>query len=167
MDLYHCQIVEGDLAMKVRQYLPTGNVGHFRIAGVHGRARCGRSELHLPVQTCWTAWARRLDRLRPTRGEPPATGWLASPGSEETSVFPARHGHRFDAHEVTRWRASKSQRWQTMGVAAPVNPWARTASAAPTRLLGCPLRGRRDSRTGLHGPQTRRGLQQGRMVHMA
>ena len=37
MDLYHCQIVEGDLAMKVRQYLPTGNGGHFQIAGVPER----------------------------------------------------------------------------------------------------------------------------------
>ena len=37
MDLYHCQIVEGDLAMKVRQYLPTGNVGHFQTAGVPER----------------------------------------------------------------------------------------------------------------------------------
>lgn len=37
MDLYHRQIVEGDLAMKVRQYLPTGNVGHFQIAGVPER----------------------------------------------------------------------------------------------------------------------------------
>ena len=37
MDLYHCQIVEGDLSMKVRQYLPTGNVGHFQIAGVPER----------------------------------------------------------------------------------------------------------------------------------
>jgi hydroxypyruvate isomerase len=37
MDLYHCQIVEGDLAMKIRQYLPTGRVGHFQIAGVPGR----------------------------------------------------------------------------------------------------------------------------------
>ena len=37
MDLYHCQIVEGDLAMKVREYLPTGNVGHFQIAGVPER----------------------------------------------------------------------------------------------------------------------------------
>jgi hydroxypyruvate isomerase len=27
MDLYHCQIVEGDVAMKIRQYLPTGRVG--------------------------------------------------------------------------------------------------------------------------------------------
>jgi 2-dehydrotetronate isomerase len=33
-DLYHCQIVEGDVAMKIRQYLPTGRVGHFQIAGV-------------------------------------------------------------------------------------------------------------------------------------
>jgi hydroxypyruvate isomerase len=37
MDLYHCQIVEGDLAMKIRQYLPTGRVGHFQVAGVPGR----------------------------------------------------------------------------------------------------------------------------------
>lgn len=34
MDLYHCQIVEGDLAMKIRKYLPTGKVGHIQIAGV-------------------------------------------------------------------------------------------------------------------------------------
>jgi hydroxypyruvate isomerase len=34
MDLYHCQIVEGDLAMKLRHYLPTGRVGHIQIAGV-------------------------------------------------------------------------------------------------------------------------------------
>ena len=37
MDLYHCQIVEGDLAMKIRHYLPTGRVGHFQIAGVPDR----------------------------------------------------------------------------------------------------------------------------------
>jgi 2-dehydrotetronate isomerase len=37
MDLYHCQIVEGDLAMKLRQYLPTGRVGHLQIAGVPDR----------------------------------------------------------------------------------------------------------------------------------
>jgi len=33
MDLYHCQIVEGDVAMKIRQYVPTGRVGHVQIAG--------------------------------------------------------------------------------------------------------------------------------------
>lgn len=37
MDLYHCQIVEGDLAMRIRQYLPTGRVGHLQIAGVPER----------------------------------------------------------------------------------------------------------------------------------
>jgi hydroxypyruvate isomerase len=37
MDLYHCQIVEGDLAKKLRLYLPTGNVGHLQIAGVPER----------------------------------------------------------------------------------------------------------------------------------
>jgi hypothetical protein len=36
-DLYHCQIVEGDVASKIRQYLPTGRVGHFQIAGVPER----------------------------------------------------------------------------------------------------------------------------------
>ncbi|MES2945025.1 MAG: TIM barrel protein, partial [Pseudomonadota bacterium] len=34
MDLYHCQIVEGDVAMKIRKYLPLGSIGHFQIAGV-------------------------------------------------------------------------------------------------------------------------------------
>ena len=37
MDLYHLQIVEGDVTMKLRQYLPTGRVGHLQIAGVPER----------------------------------------------------------------------------------------------------------------------------------
>ena len=37
MDLYHCQIVEGDLAMKIRKYLATGKVGHIQVAGVPQR----------------------------------------------------------------------------------------------------------------------------------
>jgi hydroxypyruvate isomerase len=37
MDLYHCQIVEGDVATKLRGYLPTGRVGHLQIAGVPER----------------------------------------------------------------------------------------------------------------------------------
>jgi 2-dehydrotetronate isomerase len=37
MDLYHLQIGEGDVATKLRQYLPTGNVGHLQIAGVPDR----------------------------------------------------------------------------------------------------------------------------------
>ena len=48
MDLYHCQIVEGDVAMKLRQYLPTGRVGHLQIAGVPERHEPDIGELHHP-----------------------------------------------------------------------------------------------------------------------
>jgi hydroxypyruvate isomerase len=48
MDLYHCQIVEGDLAMKIRQYLPTGHVGHIQIAGVPQRHEPDLGELNYP-----------------------------------------------------------------------------------------------------------------------
>ena len=48
MDLYHCQIVEGDLAAKIRQYLPTGRVGHFQIAGVPERHEPDLGEVNYP-----------------------------------------------------------------------------------------------------------------------
>jgi hydroxypyruvate isomerase len=48
MDLYHCQIVEGDLAMKLRRYLPSGCVGHLQIAGVPSRAEPDVGELYYP-----------------------------------------------------------------------------------------------------------------------
>jgi sugar phosphate isomerase/epimerase len=48
MDLYHCQIVEGDVAMKIRQYLPTGRVGHFQIAGVPERHEPDVGEVNYP-----------------------------------------------------------------------------------------------------------------------
>ncbi len=46
MDLYHLQIVEGDVAMKLRQYLPTGRVGHLQIAGVPQRHEPDVGELN-------------------------------------------------------------------------------------------------------------------------
>ena len=48
MDLYHCQIVEGDLATKIRQYLPTGRVGHLQIAGVPERHEPDVGEVNYP-----------------------------------------------------------------------------------------------------------------------
>ena len=48
MDLYHCQVVEGDVAMKLRQYIPTGKVGHLQVAGVPGRNEPDRGELNYP-----------------------------------------------------------------------------------------------------------------------
>ena len=48
MDLYHCQIVEGDVATKIRTFLPTGRVGHVQIAGVPERHEPDVGELHHP-----------------------------------------------------------------------------------------------------------------------
>ncbi|MES2192329.1 MAG: hydroxypyruvate isomerase family protein [Pseudomonadota bacterium] len=48
MDLYHCQVVEGDVAMKLRKYIPTGNVGHIQIAGSPGRNEPDIGELNYP-----------------------------------------------------------------------------------------------------------------------
>ena len=48
MDLYHCQITEGDLAMKLRQYLPGDNVGHIQIASVPQRHEPDLGELNYP-----------------------------------------------------------------------------------------------------------------------
>src|ERR1700691_4562743 len=45
MDLYHCQIVEGDVSMKLRKYLPSKRVGHIQIAGVPDRNEPDRGEL--------------------------------------------------------------------------------------------------------------------------
>ena len=48
MDLYHCQIMEGDLTMQLRQWLPTGRVGHLQIAAVPDRGEPNAGELHYP-----------------------------------------------------------------------------------------------------------------------
>ena len=46
MDFYHCQIVEGDLAMKFRQYFK--GVGHIQIAGVPDRNEPDIGEINHP-----------------------------------------------------------------------------------------------------------------------
>ncbi|MDD2920038.1 2-oxo-tetronate isomerase [Rhodoferax sp.] len=48
MDLYHCQIVEGDVATKLRHYLPFGRVGHIQIASVPERQEPDHGELNYP-----------------------------------------------------------------------------------------------------------------------
>jgi 2-dehydrotetronate isomerase len=79
MDLYHCQIVEGDVAMKIRKYLPTGNVGHFQIAGVPERHEPDVGELNYPylfgvidevsAQSGWQGWVGC--EYRPIKGGQP------------------------------------------------------------------------------------------------
>ena len=89
MDLYHCQIVEGDVAMKIRQYLPSGRVDHFQIAGVPQRHEPDVGEMNYPYlfdvidevsQQCgWSGWVGC--EYRPARGAQPGgtsagLGWL-------------------------------------------------------------------------------------------
>ncbi|MGL4807621.1 MAG: hydroxypyruvate isomerase family protein, partial [Giesbergeria sp.] len=81
MDLYHCQITEGDVAMKLRQYLPTGRVGHLQIAGVPERHEPDRGELYHPYLFAL------IDELgynghvgaeyRPAAGTSTGLGWMA------------------------------------------------------------------------------------------
>ncbi|MET8805530.1 2-oxo-tetronate isomerase [Streptomyces sp. NPDC004546] len=47
LDLYHCQIVEGDLTATLRRDLPTGRVAHLQIAGVPDRHEPDRGELNI------------------------------------------------------------------------------------------------------------------------
>ena len=89
MDLYHCQIVEGDVASKIRQYLPTGRVGHFQLAGVPERHEPDIGEVNYPYlfavidevsKSCgWQGWVGC--EYRPLRGGQPGgtsagLGWL-------------------------------------------------------------------------------------------
>ena len=84
MDLYHCQIVEGDVAMKVRQYLPTGRVGHMQIAGVPERHEPDVGELNYPylfqvidevsADCGWQGWIGC--EYRPRAGTSKGLDWL-------------------------------------------------------------------------------------------
>ena len=90
MDLYHCQIVEGDVAMKIRKYLPTGRVGHFQIAGVPERHEPDIGEINYPYlfnvidevsMACnWQGWVG-CEYKPKLGGQPGGTsaglGWLA------------------------------------------------------------------------------------------
>ena len=83
MDLYHCQIVEGDVTMKLRQYLSEaggGRVGHIQIAGVPDRHEPDLGELQHPYLF------EQIDALgytgfvgceyRPRAGTSAGLGWL-------------------------------------------------------------------------------------------
>lgn len=47
LDLYHCQISEGDLTAVLRRDIPTGRVGHVQIAGVPLRHEPDHGELNI------------------------------------------------------------------------------------------------------------------------
>jgi hydroxypyruvate isomerase len=89
MDLYHCQVAEGDLAMKLRHYMPTGRVGHLQIAGAPGRHEPELGEINYPYlfalldELGYGGWVGC--EYKPARGlapgaTPDGLGWLALAG---------------------------------------------------------------------------------------
>jgi hydroxypyruvate isomerase len=89
MDLYHCQIMEGDVATKLRQYLPGGAVGHIQIAGVPERHEPDTGELNYPYLFAvidaagYAGWIGC--EYRPRAGQTPGAtraglGWLPKGG---------------------------------------------------------------------------------------
>lgn len=78
MDLYHAQIVEGDLSEKLRRWLP--HIGHIQIAGVPGRHEPDEGEVD------YRYLFRLLDELgypgwvgceyRPRNGTSAGLGWM-------------------------------------------------------------------------------------------
>lgn len=97
MDVYHCQIVEGDVATKIRQYLPTGRVGHIQIAGVPERHEPDVGELNYPYlfsiideitqATGWEGWLGC--EYRPRRGAQ-AGGTTAGLGWHQAALTSVR-----------------------------------------------------------------------------
>ena len=84
MDLYHCQIVEGDLARKIEKYLPAGKVGHLQIAGVPERHEPDVGELNHPYlfdvidRLGYDGWigCEYRPRIASTGGTSAGLGWF-------------------------------------------------------------------------------------------
>lgn len=84
LDLYHCQIVEGDISQQLRQALPSGRVGHLQIAAVPDRGEPDAGELHYAHVFAelralrWAGWIGC--EYRPRQAGPGGTsaglGWL-------------------------------------------------------------------------------------------
>jgi hydroxypyruvate isomerase len=99
MDLYHCQIVEGDVSMRLRQWLPTGQVGHLQIAAVPDRGEPDQGELHYPWlfdelrRLNWAGWigCEYKPRTAPLPGQPGRAtslglGWLKAAMAASTQA---------------------------------------------------------------------------------
>jgi hydroxypyruvate isomerase len=78
MDLYHCQIMEGDLTRKIERWLP--GVGHFQIAGVPDRHEPDIGEVnyeHLFERLEQLGWDGCIGcEYRPRSDTSAGLGWL-------------------------------------------------------------------------------------------
>lgn len=83
MDLYHCQIVEGDVSTKIRRHL--AGVGHIQIAGVPERNEPDVGELHYPYlfalldELGYGGWVGC--EYRPRSGTRDGLGWMRRAGA--------------------------------------------------------------------------------------
>ncbi|HEY1059790.1 MAG TPA: TIM barrel protein [Limnobacter sp.] len=96
MDLYHCQIMQGDILKRIQASLATGRVGHIQIAGVPERHEPDLSELD---------YSRVFEALhalnytgqigceyRPRAGTRAGLGWIQRmPFSGTMGAFPTLH----------------------------------------------------------------------------
>ena len=81
-DLYHCQIMEGDLAVKLRHDMlrPHGGIGHIQIAGVPERHEPDLGEINYPYlfelidSLGYQGWIGC--EYRPRAGTSAGLGWL-------------------------------------------------------------------------------------------
>jgi 2-dehydrotetronate isomerase len=82
MDLYHCQIMEGDLAEKIRRHF--GRISHFQIAGNPGRHEPDVGEIYYPYlfnvidALGYTGWIGC--EYRPQRQTVAGLGWARAYG---------------------------------------------------------------------------------------
>lgn len=82
MDLYHAQIMEGDLATKLKKHL--AHIGHIQIAGVPERHEPDRGEVNYPYlfqlldQLGYDGWVGC--EYRPAQGTVEGLGWLRQRG---------------------------------------------------------------------------------------
>ena len=80
MDLYHCQIMQGDLETRLRRYVPTGRVGHIQIAGVPARNEPDTGEINYPHlfevldRIAYAGWVGC--EYRPASSTRAGLGWL-------------------------------------------------------------------------------------------
>ncbi|HLT25883.1 MAG TPA: 2-oxo-tetronate isomerase [Zeimonas sp.] len=78
MDLYHCQIVEGDVSTKIRRHF--AGIGHVQIAGVPDRCEPDVGELHYPYllslldELGYDGWVGC--EYRPRQGTRDGLGWM-------------------------------------------------------------------------------------------
>jgi hydroxypyruvate isomerase len=78
LDLYHCQIMEGDLAAKIRRDI--AHVGHVQVAGVPERHEPDRGEVNFPFlfdlldEVGYRGWIGC--EYRPRAGSSAGLGWV-------------------------------------------------------------------------------------------